>query len=675
MNRAYSLITVTKAIDDVANQRRIFSGMATTPELDRALDTIDPLGAKFTNPLSLLRNHDSDCPIGTVTFKKPTAKGIEFDAEIPTVAEPGDLKDRLDMAWGEIKAGLIRAVSVGFMPVKYAFMDNGGVDYQEIEIYELSTVAIPANASAIITTVKSIDHDLRQAAGVPEPTLPKNPNDKPPAASGRKATTVVRLTPPASGKSQPSKTPKEGQDMKTVSEQISALEAKRAATAGAMQALMQKSIESGETLGAEEQTSYDDQEGEIGAIDGQLKRLKSLEAILAGGAKAVRTVDTEAGVVTTIGTVSVKQQPKLEPGIALARFAKAKAVARLDGEPIMVIARKMYGPDSDLVGMITKANEVVPGSNASGNWGIDLISPEGAMFADFVAFLRPSTILGKFGVNGVPSLRNVGFYMPLISQTGGGTGYWVGEGKPKPLTSFDFDRTTLTPLKVANIAVLTEENIRYSTPSSDGIVRDALKEALVEVQDLAFIDPANAGTANVKPASITNGAAAVVSPGTDANDIRLGIRALFGKFIDANNPPQSGVWLMSASNALALSLLLNPLGQREFPNIGMNGGTFEGLPVIVSQHMGSVVALVNASDIYEADSGEINVDMSREASLEMSSAPTQNGIAGTGASLVSLWQNNLVGIRAEKTVNWKRRRASAVAYLTGAVWGGAVPAS
>ena len=39
----------------------------------------------------------------------------------------------------------------------------------------------------------------------------------------------------------------------------------------------------------------------------------------------------------------------------------------------------------------------------------------------------------------------------------GGAGYWVGEGKAKPLTKFDFTRTTLTPLKVANIAVLTKE--------------------------------------------------------------------------------------------------------------------------------------------------------------------------------------------------------------------------
>jgi len=34
-----------------------------------------------------------------------------------------------------------------------------------------------------------------------------------------------------------------------------------------------------------------------------------------------------------------------------------------------------------------------------------------------------------------------------------------------------------------------------------------------------------------------------------------------------------------------------------------------------------------------------------------------------------------VGFRAERTINWSRRRSSAVAYLTSVNWGGSVPAS
>ena len=151
--RAYAAFEV-KALED---KRRTFSGWATTPALDRVNDSINPLGVRFKNPLVLLHGHRHDAPIGTAVFKNPTKRGIEFDAEIPEVDEEyGSLRDRVNTAWGELKYGLVRAVSIGFRPLKYSFKDDGGVEYSEIEVYELSTVAIPALPEAVISAVKSM---------------------------------------------------------------------------------------------------------------------------------------------------------------------------------------------------------------------------------------------------------------------------------------------------------------------------------------------------------------------------------------------------------------------------------------------------------------------------------------------------------------------------------------
>jgi hypothetical protein len=68
------------------------------------------------------------------------------------------------------------------------------------------------------------------------------------------------------------------------------------------------------------------------------------------------------------------------------------------------------------------------------------------------------------------------------------------------------------------------------------------------------------------------------------------------------------------------------------------------------------------------------IDVSREASLEMLTNPTNDVNTPTATSIVSLWQTNSVGFRAERILNWQRRRATAVAYLSGAAWGGAVNA-
>jgi HK97 family phage prohead protease len=151
--RAYAAFEV-KALGD---GRRTFKGWATTPAIDRVGDTINPLGVRFKNPVALCHQHRHDSPIGTAIFGTPTKRGIEFDAEIPEVDEQyASLRDRCDTAWGELKYGLVRAVSVGFRAIKYAFKDDGGVDYQEIEVFELSTVTIPALPQAVITAVKSM---------------------------------------------------------------------------------------------------------------------------------------------------------------------------------------------------------------------------------------------------------------------------------------------------------------------------------------------------------------------------------------------------------------------------------------------------------------------------------------------------------------------------------------
>jgi HK97 family phage prohead protease len=186
-NRAFSILEI-KSVDE---EKRIIRGVATTPTVDRVGDIIDPLGVKFDNPLPLLWQHEHDKPIGSVKFDKPTKAGINFEAEIASTDEPGTLKDRLDEAWQSIKMGLVRAVSIGFRAIEYAFMDSGGVRYVETEVYELSAVTIPANADALITSVKSIDARLRAEHGIPDPEIPVKPQDE--AAIGKSAP-VVKLS-------------------------------------------------------------------------------------------------------------------------------------------------------------------------------------------------------------------------------------------------------------------------------------------------------------------------------------------------------------------------------------------------------------------------------------------------------------------------------------------------
>lgn len=652
MDRAYSLIEV-KALDD---GKRVFSGWATTPAPDRVMDTINPLGAKFKNPLVLLHQHDSDRPIGQVRFKKPTAKGIEFEAEIPVISEPGPLKDRVDTAWGEVKHGLVRAVSIGFRPLKHAYKQDGGIDFEEVEIIELSTVSVPANAEAVITAVKAIDRQAREAAGVTESIVTEQR-----AASGRSAATA---TPAASGDKPKPVVRRNVMAKKSYADQIAEWEATRAAKSAEMAGIMEKTAETGETLDADEQEAFDSIEAEIAQIDGQIKRLRVLEKASIATAKAPevnRTADAAPAPVQV-------KAPEPEPGIRFARYVKCLGIAHKSHRDPMTIAQEMYGQRDP------KMVEVVKAAVIASNTTTDaaLIGNEGG-WADFVEYLRPRTVLGRFGSNGIPGLTRIPFRVPLITEASESAAGWVAEGKAKPLTKPTWSRTEMTPLKIAAIAVATMEQLRDSSPSGEMLIRDSLVKAIAKGLDQAFIDPSNSGTSGAKPASITNGLSsnAFASGGQDIDAIYEDARTAMGKFVAANNALTSGVWVMSASTALALSMLRNALGAAEFPGLTMNGGTFMGLPVITSQYVGSYVALVNAEDIYFGDEGGVAVDMSTEASLEMMDNPTGDAIASTpvDAELVSLWQTNSVGFRAERSVNWMRRRSTAVALITGVTWG------
>nr|CAD6417805.1 phage major capsid protein [Rhizobium sp. Q54] len=661
--RAYSYLN----IKSVNEEKRIIRGIATTPAVDRVGDVVEPLGVKFTNPMPFLWQHDHSQPIGTVKFDKPTKDGITFEAEIPMLDEPGTLKDRIDEAWQSIKLGLVRAVSIGFRAIEYSFIENGGIRFSESEVFELSAVTIPAQPDAVMTSIKNMDE-----RGL---SVVKQFDTNAPAATG----TIERpadVSPGASGKSHKpvNLRPKEGTEMKTIAEQIAALEASRAAKSARMAEVMQKSMDEGRSTDQAEQEEFDTLSQEVEAIDGDLKRLRTMEKMQASAAKPVAGQKSEEGTQARQGLAPVTvKAPKADKGIEFARLAKVKALSYLNRESSRDIAKQLYGENSVVYGIVSKAT-VVAGSSVSGNWAEDLVGDETSVYADFAEYLRPMTILGKFGNNGIPALRRVPFRTPLMGQTGGGQAYWVGEGKPKPLTAFDFSRTTLDELKVATITVVTEELIRKSSPSADAILRDALAAAVAERIDEDFIDPAKAASAGVSPASITNGVSAITSSGATADDIRADVRSAMATFIDANNAPTSGVWIMSATTALALSLMMNPLGQAEFPGLTMNGGTFAGLPVIVSEYVpadsgGGMVVLANASDIYFADEGGVQVDVSREASLQMLDNPTNASVDGTATSMVSMWQTNSVAFRAERILNWARRRSSAVAVLQDVNWG------
>ena len=133
--------------DSTLNDREI-RVVASDPTPDRVGDVMLPSGCQLeayrSNPI-VLANHEPDKPIGTA---EPSIKNNRVEALI-TFAPPG-LSKTADEFCGLAKAGILKAVSVGFEPIDSEPIKGGGVRYKAWSLLELSIVSVPANPNALI---------------------------------------------------------------------------------------------------------------------------------------------------------------------------------------------------------------------------------------------------------------------------------------------------------------------------------------------------------------------------------------------------------------------------------------------------------------------------------------------------------------------------------------------
>jgi HK97 family phage major capsid protein len=346
----------------------------------------------------------------------------------------------------------------------------------------------------------------------------------------------------------------------------------------------------------------------------------------------------------------------LPRGTGFTRFAIALCRAKGDIMNAAEIAQHSWR-DTPAVGMVLRS-AAAAGTTTDSAWAEPLVEYQ-AMVGEFVALLRPATIIGRLS-----GVRRVPFDTKFLSQSAGASVGWVGQGMATAVGELALASETLGAAKAAGIVALTAELVRSSKPSAEALVRADLISAMAKFLDQQFISPAVAAVANVSPASVTNGLTPVTSSGSTAAAITADFRLLFAKLIDAGILLAAPALVMTPTIAVALATKLTTGGALAFPDIGPLGGKMFGIPVLTSAAVpstvsgGSIVVLLDAAEILLADDGQMFLDSSEQATLQLRDDPQ------TGAqNLVSLWSNNLSAVRAVAYMNWKRRRDNCVAYI------------
>lgn len=520
--------------------------------------------------------------------------------------------------------------------------DGNGFRIIRSEWLELSVVTLPANASATILSVKSADSTVRAALGTRTGVVRLDSTVNLPGVSGRTGKTKMK---------------------RTIVEQIADSEAKRAALLARRLEIMSKADESGTTLDPADGEEHDNLGIEIKNIDAHLVRLRETEKDLLVSARPVTAENTAGGDKAAAtrggGTSVVLVKSNLPKGTTFSRWVMAQVESRGDRYRAAELA-KQYWPDQPEVELILRA-QVAAGTTTATTWASPLIPAAQSMVNDFYDLLRPQTILGR-----IPGIRRVPVNVSIPLQTGGATGNWVGEGAPKPVSAMAFTSVTLRWAKAAIICVLSKELIRFSSPSAEAVVRSSMIKDMSQFLDAQFVST-TAETTNVSPAGILNGSSTSAATGVTAATFLTDFKTALATFIAANYDLSQLVILMSSTVALNVSTLKDSLGNFIYPNLGLTGGNILNIPVVVSEAVGNKIIFLNANEILLADDGGVEIDASDQASILMDDAPAASPQT---TALVSLYQRNLVALRAEQYLVWKKARSTSVYYLTSASYTG-----
>lgn len=453
--------------------------------------------------------------------------------------------------------------------------------------------------------------------------------------------------------------------MKTLHEELSDLKATRSEKAARMQELVELRTADNRRSTAAEAAEFDTLDNDVQTLDDDI-RAKTVMAYQAGTAKAVsQENNTYAGSASRGPTIIVRNadpDDKFE-GQAFTRMVIAKALASMEiGVRPSDVATARWGKTNPTLVRLIKANEVAGGS--SDTWGSELVSADNRYTGDFISYLHLKTLFDQLPLRPVPA------DITIKGEDGVATGYWVGESKPIPSSTVDYSSVSLTPLKVGALAVVSNELLRRSSPAAEMLVRDALVKASAQRVDLTFFS-ASAAVAGVSPAGILNGVSAKTSTGTDAAGVRGDIAALYQDFITANNLEDQLHFVTTLILGKQLQLMRNALSQSEFPGVKLSGGTLEGDPLHTGGNVGSGdLILLNPQDIWKIDDRGVEVSISRDAMIEQSSAPTGATDTPVAASQVftSMFQSESTAIKVVRSINFAKRRSSAVAYVGDAAY-------
>jgi hypothetical protein len=304
-----------------------------------------------------------------------------------------------------------------------------------------------------------------------------------------------------------------------------------------------------------------------------------------------------------------------------------------------------------------RASGIEGGATTSGEQGAELLQLDADFTGDFISFLYSQTIFDRIGFRQMP------VDVTVKGQDGAFTGYFVGEKKPIPASIGSFSSVTLRRFKAAGLTYLSRDLIERSAPAAEPLFVDGVTQAITQAVDSRAFST-TAASSGVASAGLLNGLSGVASVGGRLQDLYTDLLYLTGIFVSAKN--FGGLKLVSDKiTANQIAHLLSPLtAEPVFKNqVSADGGNLNGIPYVTGDNFpsGNLIA-IKPSDVWVVGDSGVSVDLSTDATIEADTAPTGEGAGPTAqsANMVSMFQTDMVAIRAIRDIDWQYRRAQAI---------------
>lgn len=400
-----------------------------------------------------------------------------------------------------------------------------------------------------------------------------------------------------------------------MSKRLSELQRKHAIKVAELTALVNKSDD--EEVSDEDKSTFSALKAELETLKDSIKLLQEVRAIEAEAAEPVD--DEEKSGFSTFrrnGPAIVSRSAKVAPGIRAARFAMAHAIAKQNGSNLAGVrfAQSMLGDE-----LVAKALSTTTQVDGGATIPQDFV-------AELVDLLRAKTVIRGNGATVLPMPMG---QLTLPRLQNAATAQWQDELTAIASSQPQFDNIYFSAKKLTALVPVTNDLLRRSPLSVEGIIRDDMVKQIALAEDKAFL--VGTGSSNQPSGIFTLTNASNLFSDTTAsptlstvNGVLMGLEA---KLTANNVDTGSAMWIFHAAVRSYLSTLTDSTG-RYFFRDELEAGRLLGYPYAISNQLptnlntggDTQIFFANMSDLIIGDTLSMRVDSSDVASYGTSSS-------------------------------------------------------